>query len=54
MRNLLIVLLGMQIALIGWGVYDIIIGHLSNGLFHIILNFLAGLLNIRTIKQMNR
>ena len=54
MKKVLIILLGMQIALIGWGVYDIIIGHLGFGLFHIIVNLLFGLVNINTLKQMNK
>ena len=54
MKKVLIILLGMQIALIGAGVWQLIEGHTAHGLFNIILNSVFGLLNIRTIKEMNR
>jgi len=54
MRKFLIILLGMQIALIGAGVWQLIEGHTAHGLFNIIVNSVCGLLNIQIIKKMDR
>jgi|688.fasta_scaffold2041290_2 hypothetical protein len=51
MRNFLIILLVMQILLIIVGVWQITQGKIGVGLYNIILNFMFGLFNLKTIKK---
>lgn len=52
MKKFLIFILGIQVALIVGGIWQLIEGNIGSGIFNISLNLIFGIINFQIIKRM--